>query len=472
MSEPAFKLAVPMMVACAFFMQSLDSTIVTTALPQMAVSLHQDPVWLNLVVTAYLLSVAIFVPLSGWLADKFGARQIFGSSIVIFTLASMGCGAAETLGQLVLARVFQGIGAAMMVPVGRLVMLRTIDKSDMMRVMTFISVPALLGPVLGPPLGGFIVTYESWRWIFFINLPIGILGVVLVALFVRDVREADPGSFDIRGFMLIGLALFAWMVGIETIGRGFLGAGTIAAFLVGGTICFALYVRHARRAAAPIVDLTLLRIPTFYAATVGGIFFRMASGATPFLLPIMFQVGFDMSPLLSGILMFSTAAGALVMRACAARIVRAMGFRRAMIVYIWLSGVFCALCGVFQPGTSLTVIFAILLAGGFFRALLVTVTNTLAFVDVPSIQMGRATSFAAMLQQLSMSLGVALGALLLHLTLAFHGASVLRPDDFWPAFVVVGLIIFVSLFFFTPLPPEAGAETSGHAFARGQLQKS
>ncbi len=460
--ETPSKIFVPMMVACAFFMQSLDSTIVSTALPQMAASLHEDPVWLNLAVTSYLLSFAGFVPLSGWVADKFGARAIFGWSIVVFTMSSMACGASGTLSQLVIARICQGFGAALMVPVGRLVLLRTIEKSDLIRVMTFISVPGLLGPVLGPPLGGFIITYESWRWIFFINLPIGVLGVVLVAALIHNVPKVDPGPFDIRGFVLISLSLFAWMIGIETIGRGLFHPGIVAAFLLSGAIGFACYVRHARRTAAPIIDLRLLRIPTFYAATIGSIFFRAAIGAMPFLLPILFQVGFGMSPLLSGLLTFSSAAGAMLLRVTSGRILRHFGFRPVMIAHIWLTAFCYGACGFFQPTTSLIVISGTLLIGGFFRGLLTTAANTLAFADIPDEQMSRATSFGGMMQQLSASLGVALSASVLHLTLVLRGATVLRADDFRPVFVVTGLVVLVSLFFIMALPPTAGAEVSGH----------
>ena len=456
---------VPLIVACALFMQNLDSTIIATALPSIADSLHEDPLRLNLAITSYLLSLAIFIPLSGWMADRFGARMVFSSAIVAFTLGSIACGFSGNLAELVAARIVQGIGGAMMVPVGRLVLLRTVPKSDLVWAMSYLTVPALLGPVIGPPLGGFIVTYSSWRWIFFINAPIGVLGVALVSLFIEDIREPDRPPLDIRGFGLAGIGLATLMFGFEMVGRGPWPASVVALLLITGVFSLALYVTHARRASYPIIDLALLRIPTFMVATVGGSLFRIGIGALPFLLPLMLQLTFGLTPFASGLLTFASAAGAMTMKMTAAPIIRAVGFRRTLIGNAIISSLFLFANGWFRPSTPHAVIFVTLLIGGFFRSLQFTSTNTLAFADVPPAMMSRATSFTSMAQQLSISLGVGLSALLLHIMLTLRHADTLAPGDFMLAFAVVGVVALLPVGLFTRLSPEAGAELSGHRSA-------
>src|SRR5437868_8869439 len=249
------QLVVSLVVACAMFMQNLDSTIIATALPAIGASLGENPLRLNVAITCYLLSLAVFIPISGWTADRFGARRVFSGAIIVFTLGSIGCGFADSLWMLVVARIVQGMGGAMMVPVGRLVLLRTVPKSELVRAMSYVSVPALIGPVIGPPLGGFIVTYGSWRWIFFSNIPIGALGVLLVNLFIENMRDATRRPFDLRGFVLTGIGLASLAFGFETMGRGALPAAANVGLLVIGALCLILYVRHARRVEHPIIDL-------------------------------------------------------------------------------------------------------------------------------------------------------------------------------------------------------------------------
>ena len=462
--RPALRFLVPLIVACALFMENLDSTVIATALPQIAASLGEDPLRLNLAITSYLLSLAVFIPLSGWVADRYGARRVFRAAIVIFTLGSACCGLSNSLPELVAARILQGVGGAMMVPVGRLVMLRTVPKSELVRAMSYLTVPALVGPVLGPPLGGFIVTYSSWRWIFFINLPIGLLGIVLATLFIEDVREADMWPLDIRGFLLAALGLSGLMFGFETAGRGVLSPTLVAMLLAIGALGLALYALHARVSAAPIIDLRLLSIPTFAGAIIGGSIFRIGVGALPFLLPLMLQLGFGLSPFASGLLTFASAAGALTMKLTAAPIIRALGFRHVLIGNAVVSSLFLASYGLFSPATPHWLIIALLLSGGFFRSLQFTSINTLSFADVPPAMMSRATSFASMVQQLSMSIGVGTGALLLHVTLSLHGHSTLAAGDFTPAFAAVAAISLASIALFLPLSREAGAEVSGHRY--------
>jgi EmrB/QacA subfamily drug resistance transporter len=461
-SRPPRQIIVPLIVACALFMQNLDSTVIATALPAIAASLHEDPLRLNLAITSYLLSLAVFIPLSGWMADRFGARPVFCWAIAVFTLGSAGCGLADNLPELIAARIVQGMGGAMMVPVGRLVLLRTVAKADLVRALAFLSMPALLGPVIGPPLGGFIVTYSSWRWIFYINLPVGILGIALGRLFIVDIREKNVGPLDLRGFVLAGVGLAGLTFGLEAVGRGALPVTVVGGLIVGGAICAALYVLHARHASYPIIDLALMRIPTFAASIYGGSLFRIGIGALPFLLPMLLQVGFGMNALGSGLLTFASAVGAMTMRLTATPVIRLAGFRRVLIGNSVISSLFLAGYGFFGPSTPHSVIFIALLAGGFFRSMQFTCVNTIAYADVEPALLSRATSLASMAQQLAVSFGVGIAALLLHLTMLARGDPALAPGDFPVTFFAVALISLGSVLLFIPLAPEAGAEMSGH----------
>jgi EmrB/QacA subfamily drug resistance transporter len=460
------QILVPLVVACAMFMQNLDSTVIATALPTIAHSLGESPLRLNVAITCYLLSLAVFIPISGWTADRFGARRVFSAAIVVFTLGSIGCGCADSLAALVIARIVQGMGGAMMVPVGRLVLLRTVPKSDLVHAMSYVSVPALIGPVMGPPLGGFIVTYASWRWIFFINIPIGVLGIVLVNLLVGNVKETGRRPFDYGGFALTGVGLATLAFGFENVGRGALPLAAVIGLLVIGAGCTLLYVRHASRVSHPIIDLALLKIPTYASATIGGFLFRMGLGALPFLLPLMLQVGFGLDPLSSGLLTFASAAGAMTMKMTAAQIIRTLGFRSVLVGNAVISAAFLFGYALFRPTTPHLVIFLALLAGGFFRSLQMTSINTLSYADVPPAMLSRATSLTSMAQQLSQTVGVATGALFLQLVLVLRGGAALTAADFYPAFVGVAIISLLSVPFFLRMAPDAGAEVSCRPAAR------
>lgn len=440
--------------------------MIATALPTIARSLGESPLRLNVAITCYLLSLAVFIPISGWTADRFGARRVFTGAIVVFTLGSIGCGYAHSLTALVAARIIQGMGGAMMVPVGRLVLLRTVPKSDLVRAMSYVSVPALIGPVTGPPLGGFIVTYASWRWIFFINIPIGILGIVLVNLLVADLKETGRRPFDFGGFALTGVGLATLAFGFENVGRGALPAAAVSALLTVGAICTALYVRHASRVSHPIIDLALMKIPTYAAATIGGFLFRMGLGALPFLLPLMLQVGFGLNALSSGLLTLASAVGAMTMKVTAARILRTLGFRIVLVGDAIISALFLFSYSLFRPDTPHLVIFLALLAGGFFRSLQMTSINTLSYADVPPAMLSRATSLTSMAQQLSQTAGVAGGALLLQLMLLSRGQTALAAADFYPAFMGAAMISLASVPFFLRMSPDAGAEVSGRPAVR------
>ncbi len=457
---------VPFVVACAMFMQNLDSTVIATALPTIAHSLGETPLRLNVAITCYLLSLAVFIPISGWTADRFGARRVFSFAIVVFTLGSIACGISTTLPELVGARILQGMGGALMVPVGRLVLLRTVPKSELVRAMSFVSVPALIGPVMGPPLGGFIVTYASWRWIFFINIPIGILGIILVNLLIGDLKETGRRPLDRSGFLLTGVGLASLAFGFENVGRGALPSSAVIALLAIGVICLTLYVRHAGRVSHPIIDLALFKIPTYASASIGGFLFRMGLGALPFLLPLMLQVGFGLSALHSGLLTFASAAGAMLMKTSAVRILRTFGFRLVLVGDAIISAGFLFGYSLFRPDTPHYVIFLALLIGGFFRSLQMTSINTLGYADVPPAMLSRATSLSSMAQQLSQTAGVATAALLLHTALTLRGGTALAAPDFYPVFMAVAMISLLSVPFFLKMAPDAGAEVSGRAPAQ------
>ena len=457
---PRRNVIVPLVVACALFMENMDSTVLATALPAIAVSLGVNPLRLNLAITSYLLSLAVFIPISGWVADKFGARTVFRAAIVVFTIGSVLCAFSSSLLHFVGARVLQGMGGAMMVPVGRLVLLRSIPKSELIQAMAYLTVPALIGPIIGPPLGGFITTYFSWHWIFWINVPIGILGFILVTIFIEDVKEERVPPLDLRGFVVLALALVGLIFGFETIGRGLVSPAVAYSALAIGVVCTVLYVLHARLNRHPVIKLALLRYPTFRASMSGGFLFRIGIGAIPFLLPLMLQIGFGLNPFHSGLLTFAAAVGAMTMKMTAAPILRRFGFRRVLIGNAVLSSVFIAVYGLFQPDTPAFLMLGFLLLGGFFRSLQFTSMNILAFADIPREEMSQATSFSAMAQQLSLSVGVGVAALVLHI--AIGSAPLPAADDFLPAFFVVGGVAALSTFAFLRLPAAAGAEMSGH----------
>ncbi len=459
---------IPMIVACGLFMENLDSTVLATAIPAIANDIGVNPLRLNLAITSYLLSLAVFIPISGWVADRFGARTVFRAAIVVFTCGSILCGFSTSLWNFVLFRMLQGMGGAMMVPVGRLVLLRSVQKADLVRAMAFLTVPALMGPVLGPPVGGFITTYADWRWIFWINVPIGVLGVILVTLFIEQTREPKVPSLDLRGFLMTAVGLSGLVFGFEAAGRGLLPNGVVVALLGVGAAGIVLYLAHARRVAAPVIDLSLLRIRTFRASIIGGFMFRTGIGSLPFLLPLLLQVGFGLNPFHSGLLTFAAAAGAMTMKMTAGPILKRFGFKRVLIANALISALFVAACALFRATTPAALIFVILLIGGFFRSLQFTSVNTIAYADIPSERMSRATSFSSMMQQLSLSVGVGTAALLLHLTVVFQGREDLMAGDFWPAFVAAAGIAALSAVVYLSLPSDAGEEISRGAVRPGR----
>lgn len=446
----------PLIVATALFMEQLDGTILATALPVMAADLHEDPVALKLALTSYFLSLAVFIPLSGWVADKFGARHVFRSAIVVFILGSILCGFSNSLLTIIAARSIQGMGGAMMTPVGRLVLVRTAPRHELVRAMAWLAMPALIGPIVGPPLGGFLATYFDWRYIFWINAPIGLLGVILASFFIPQIKELDVRPLDIKGAILSALGLSCLVFGFTIAGRGFAPPLIDALIITAGLLACGAYIRHAREAPHPILDLKLLRTPTFHAAIYGGFLFRIGVGATPFLIPLLLQKGFNLSASQSGMITFVGAIGAMVMKTTAQPILNRFGFRRVLIFNALLSSAFILVSAFYTTSTPHLLIMAIILIGGFFRSLEFTSLNALAFADIAQKDMSNATSFTAVGQQLSLATGVAISAAVLELMRSFHNGCTLSVEDFAPAFFIVALISACSAFVFWRLQKDAG----------------
>ena len=449
---------VPLIIAVALFMENMDATVIATSLPAIATDLGTNPLALKLAVTSYLLSLAIFIPASGWTADRFGARTVFRAAIAVFVLGSIGCALSGSLSDFVIARIVQGMGGAMMTPVGRMVLVRTIPKRELVGAMAWVTTPALIGPVLGPPVGGFITTYATWHWIFIINVPIGLLGIALATRYIEDVRAEDHARFDIVGMVLIGLGIAGVAFGLSVLGLNFLPWWVVAALIVGGACFIGAYLAHARHVDNPALDLSLFRLPTFFASVVGGFIFRLGLGALPFLLPLMLQIGFGMTPFQSGMITFATAFGAMGMKWATATILRRFGFRTILLVNSMISSVFLAVCAFFTAATPVLLMTVLLFVGGFFRSLQFTSINTLAYAEVEPARIGRATSIVSVAQQLAISAGVAFGALAVDITLRIKGDPTLTADSFPPAFLAVALISALSVLIFFRLAPDAGAE--------------
>ena len=451
------RIIVPLIVATALFMENMDATVITTALPAIADDLKVDPISLKLALTAYLLSLAVFIPISGWMADRFGARTIFRAAIVVFTIGSAACGFAQGLEDLVAYRIIQGLGGAMMVPVGRLVILRTVPKHELVSALTWLVLPALIGPMLGPPLGGFITTYFHWRWIFWINIPIGLLGLALASRYIENIREEKMPKLDRRGFVLSGIGLTGLAFGLTTFGQSLLHPAISITLLLTGALFTWAFVRHARGIRNPLMNIKLLKLQTFRASVVGGYLFRIGIGAMAFLMPLQFQLGFGMTPFESGALTFWGAVGAMALRPTVPVILRRFGFRRVLLINVLIASFFIAAPSFFTAATPHAVIGAVIFVGGFFRALQFSTVNSLAFADLENRQMSQATSITSVAQQLALATGVAVAAFVLDMTRYARGDFVLMADDFGPAFVAVAVVAALSAFMFIGLPKNAGA---------------
>jgi EmrB/QacA subfamily drug resistance transporter len=452
---------VPLVVALPVFLQNLDTAIMGTALPAMAQSLHVNTLRLNLAITAYLISLAIFMPASGWIAERFGPRRVFCSAIALFSIASALCGMATSLEMLVACRILQGLGGAMMVPVGRLILLRVVAPGDMISAMIWFSVPPTVGRMLGPLAGGMAVTWLSWRWIFLVNVPLGILGIVL-ALWLLDASDPpqDAPAFDVLGFLLLGIGLASSLAALEGAASHLVEPSTSIALAFFGIACLVGYGFHSRRLATPLIQLSIIRHPTFFASVVGGFPLRLAIGAVPFMLPLLLQIGFGLPALVSGLLTMGTAVGALATRMVLQRAIGKLGFRPLLLgATVSLSVCYGTYAG-FTQNTPHELLFAAFVAGGLLMSIVMTALQPLTFAEVPDPLMSQATALWTMAQQLSFSFGVLLAVELLRTSVWWrHGnPSELSANDFPPAFIFIAATVLIALFFFIRLPINTGAE--------------
>ncbi len=451
-----------LIVASGLLMEQLDGTVLATALPTMARSFGVEPLQMNVALTAYLLSLAVFIPASGKVADRFGTRTVFRAAIALFTFGSILCGLSDGLWELVAARILQGAGGAMMVPVGRLVLLRTVERSELVTAMTWLMVPALVGPVLGPPVGGFLVSALSWRWIFYINVPIGVLGMVLTTLYIRDIKEEGRVDFDGWGLLMSGISLSCLMFGLEMASRGTVSWTQTLAIIGIGLGSGALYVRHSRTHPNPVLDFSLMRVKTFGLSVIGGGLSRISVGAVPFLLPMMLQLGFGMSALQSGLITFASSAGSMLMKVSALPILRRFGFRAVMVWNGLTSTLFLAAMASFRPSWPTAAMYAVLLVGGFFQSLQFTAYNTIAYADIDRARMSAATSFYTTFQQLMLTLGICLAASALSASLFVTGHAAPLLSDYSAAFLTVALVSLLASPACSRLPRDAGDALSGH----------
>jgi EmrB/QacA subfamily drug resistance transporter len=458
-TEPRLRVLIPLVVACGLFMETLDSTIISTSIPQIAASLGESPLKLNLAVTSYLLSLAVFIPISGWIADRFGTRTVFCSAIVLFTLGSVLCGLSTSLAMMVATRVLQGFGGAMMTPVGRLILLRSFPKDGLVTAMSYVTMPALIGPTMGPIIGGFLTTYVSWRWIFYINIPIGLVGIALALRYIENIRMPTPPRFDFRGFLILGTGLALLELSIESLGRHLISNVMEALLWVAMCLTLLLYRFHARRVANPALDLALFGIPTFHISVLTGGLCRIGLGAVPFLLPLLLQVGFGFTAMQSGATTFISGIGAILMKSVSPWMLRTFGFRRLLVGNGVIVSAMIAAMALLRPETPQWLVLPFLLGFGFLRSVQFTSINTLGYAELTPQIMSKATSIAGVAQQLAQSFGVACGATLLALIVGPDG--VITGADFRPVFLLVAFIPLISVAGFMRLKPNDGIEVSG-----------
>ncbi|WP_322014766.1 DHA2 family efflux MFS transporter permease subunit [Paraburkholderia sp. J12] len=454
----------PYVVAATFFMEYLDTTVIATALPQMARSFGIGPNSLSLGVTAYMLALAIFIPASGWVADRCGSRTVFFGAVVTFTVASVLCGLAQNVDEFIAARVLQGMGGAMMVPVGRMIVVRSTDKSRLMQAISTITWPAIAAPVVGPPVGGFITTYASWRWIFLLNVPFGIAVLAAVVALVPNLRGESRRPLDLVGLVLSGATLTAILYGAELASQPgenpWIAGGIVAAGLVLGFIA----VAHAKRRPHPLIDVSTLKIPTFSVTVVTGSFTRIGIGAAPYLMPLLFQIGFGLSAFKSGLLLLASALGNLGMKALTTRILERWGFRQVAIVDVAIAGIATIACGLLTPEIPLVVVLIVVFVYGVTRSMQFSTLATLAYADVAQPQMSAASTLWSAAAQMTNGLGIAFGAVALRAAATFNGETTghaFTLDDFRIAFLLAGLLTLASIWGYAQLARDAGQNVGG-----------
>lgn len=462
MDDATVKRYLPWVVAIALFMEQLDSTIVNTAIPSIATSLQVTPLSLKAIVASYVLSLAVGIPISGWMADRFGTRRVFAWAVAVFTASSIMCGLSISVPMLVAARIVQGLGAAMMMPVGRLTVIRTFPKSELLVAMNFVVIPALIGPLLGPTVGGLIVHWLSWRDIFFVNFPVGLAAQWLIHRYMPDYRGADPRPLDVVGLVLFGTgtALLSWL--LEVFGEHQLDTLSVVIVLLISISLLLAYVVHAKRAEHPLLRLALFKVRTFRVSVIGGFVTRIGLGGMPFLLPLLYQIGMGLPVWQSGLLMMPAAAAAMVMKLVTTRILARLGYRKVLVVNTLMIGATMMLFSTVVPGTPLIFIVLLSLSQGFFNSLQFTSMNSMAYADIEPQDSSMASTIASSMQQLSMSFGLAFGSLVA----AWYLGDVPQTNQLAVtgalhyAFLTLGTLTMLSSLTFWGLRPEDGGEVS------------
>ncbi len=462
---------IAVLVAGAFYMENLDATVIATALPQMAGTFHTSPITLSAGMSVYMLALAVFIPISGWVADRFGSCSVFSTAIGVFTVASILCGISNTPFQFIASRVLQGIGGSMMVPVGRLVVLHNTEKKDMIRAIAYLTWPGLLAPLIGPPVGGFITTYATWRWIFFLNVPLGVVGIIFALILIPNKHADKKTRLDIPGFVFAGVTCVAVMYGMDSIGRRN-APWLLIALMAGIALLFGfLAVWHAKHHPHPLLEFSALKIRTFAVTIWGGSLFRMAVQSIPFLTPLMFQIGFGMNAFDSGLMVLAIFAGNVAMKPLTTPALRRYGFRKLLIVNGILLAAAVLACAFLSPGTPRFIILAVLFWGGLCRSMQFTSINTLAFADVPAPQLSGANTLFSIAWQMTNGMGIALGAVALQMSSLIHGGhSTLTVTDFHLAFVMIAVVSIASLYDVFSLDRKAGAVVTGHAVEPSEMR--
>jgi EmrB/QacA subfamily drug resistance transporter len=455
---PASQKVLLWLVASGFFMQTLDSTIVNTALPAMARSLNESPLRMESVIIAYSLTMAMLIPASGWLADRLGTRTVFFTAIVLFMFGSVLCSASSSLRELTAARVLQGAGGSMLLPVGRLVVIRSVPRAQFLQAMSFVTIPGLVGPLIGPTLGGWLAEYSSWHWIFLINVPVGAIGAIATLRFMPQLRQARTDGFDLTGYLMIALAMVAISLGLDGLSELHLRHAAVVVLLVFGLAALSAYWLHAAQRPRPLFSTQLFAIPTFSIGLLGNLFARIGSGSVPFLLPLTLQIGLGHTPAQAGVMMIPTAAAAILTKRQVAPLILHFGYRRVLIINTALVGVSIASFGLIGPNEPVWLRIVQLAIFGAVNSLQFTAMNTLTLKDLDAEKASSGNSLLSMVQMVSMSFGVATAAALLTeftQVLDADGAAVSRSvhllHAFQATFVTVGLITAAAAWIFSQL---------------------
>lgn len=449
-------------VASALFMEFIDSTSLSTALPTLAKAFDADPVHLKLALTSYILALAVFVPVSGWAAERFGARRVFLAAMIVFLAGSVLCGFSTSLEQLVVFRILQGMGGALMTPVARLIVVGSTPKEKLLTAMGWFTMPALVGPLIGPPLAGFVLSVADWPWIFWLNIPVGILGMIAVLRFVPHIPMPDPGRFDWSGFALSAVAISGVVAVAETAGIGLIPWPLQITLVAGAIACGWTYLARMKARARPILDLDLLRYPTYRASILGGTFVRLGVGAGPFLMPLLLQVALGWTPLQAGSVTLAGGLGVLGARPFAALVLKRIGFRAMLSIFVVIAAVLTATPGFFTKDTPAALIMLLLFLAGFSRASQFISANTIAFAEIPTEKVPAASTLQAVSQQIGLALGVSFGGLMLHFARGLGDHATLTPGSFTLPYIAIGAVTLLAVPVYLALDPRAGANISGH----------